>query len=70
MIEAQNLPPQDKCKIAETSGRQTKHIITKSMEDNDTDAIILLSMGSSYSQHEISAYAFVTYPILKQKSLC
>lgn len=55
MIEAQNLPPQDKCKIAETSGRQTKHIITKSMEDNDTDAIILLSMGSSYSQHEISA---------------
>ena len=56
MIVAHNLSPQEsskeKGKNVEKSIRQTKQIITKSMEENETDATILLSMGKSYSKHE------------------
>ena len=51
MIEAHNLSPQEsakeKDKKVEKSVRQTKQSITKSMEENDKDATILLSMGKS-----------------------
>jgi hypothetical protein len=56
MIEAHNLSPQesskDKDKKVQKSVRQTKQSITKSIEENDKDATILLSMGKSYSQYE------------------
>jgi hypothetical protein len=56
MIVAHNLSPQESSKEigknVEKSVRQTKQIITKSMEENETDATILLSMGKSYSKHE------------------
>ena len=56
MIEAHNLSPQEsskeKGKKVEKSVRQTKQSITKSIEENDKDATILLSMGKSYSQYE------------------
>jgi hypothetical protein len=51
MIDAHNLSPQEspkeKCKKVDTSGQQTKQFITKSMEYNNTDDTILLSMGKS-----------------------
>ena len=51
MIEAHNLSPQEsskeKDKKLEKSVRQTKQSITKSIEENDKDATILLSMGKS-----------------------
>jgi hypothetical protein len=56
MIEAHNLSPQEsskeKGKKVEKSVRQTKQSIAKSIEENDKDATILLSMGTSYSQYE------------------
>ena len=54
MIVAHNLSTQEsskeKGKNVEKSVRQTKQIITKSMEENDTDATILLS----WSNHTVS----------------
>jgi hypothetical protein len=51
-VELSILNHKEKGKKFEKSIRQTKQSITKSIEENDKDATILLSMGKSYSQYE------------------
>jgi acetamidase/formamidase len=62
MIVAHNLSTQEsskeKGKNVEKSVRQTKQIITKSMEENETDATILLSLQADV--HVFDYWSIVT----------